>query len=66
MKIRNKYTAICIILICIIICLYGCFKQVNKHKSFINMILEYYPEQKITIIESDPNRLIIKILKGDK
>ncbi len=69
MKQKNKFYAIIISYIIIIITLLiffnGCFNTVNKHKPFINMLLEYYPEQEIKIIESDPNMLIIQIIKGD-
>jgi len=65
MKLKNNYITIFIILINMALYLNGCFNQINKHENFINMMLEYYPENKIKILESDPNRLIIQILKGD-
>lgn len=69
MNLKNKqYLCILTIIswIILILFIYGCFSKVNKHKSFINMLLEYYPNQEIKIIESDPNKLIIQIIKGNK
>lgn len=42
---------------------YGCIGKINKHKTFINMLLEYYPEYNIEITQNDPNSLIINITK---
>jgi len=70
MKQKNKFYTILIIYVTIIISFYlffaGCFGRINKHKDFINMLLEYYPEHNIKIVKSDPNMLIIQIIKGDK
>jgi len=45
--------------------IYGCISKMNKHKTFINMMLHYYPDYKVEIIESTPNSLIINIIKGE-
>lgn len=63
---NNFYMIIIYILIFLSVLIYGCFNKINKHKPFINMLIEYYPEQEIKIIESDPNMLIIQIIKGNK
>jgi hypothetical protein len=63
LKEINKYF---ILLFFTLLTFYGCFNNISKHRNFINMLLEYYPEHRIEIIESDPNKLIINIFKGDK
>jgi len=61
----NKFKTYLILILSIIIFSFhcGCFNKVNKHKSFINMLLEFYPGYNIEIIENDPNSLIINITK---
>lgn len=45
--------------------IYGCFGTVHKNKDLINMLLKYYPEHTVEIIESDPNEVMILIKKGE-
>jgi len=53
---------ICSIII-ISIFFYGCIKKVNTNKSIINYLLIYYPNYNISIVNDDPNIILIKIKK---
>ena len=44
-----------------IITVTSCIKKITHNKDLVNMILTYYPDYKVNIIESDPNPLIINI-----
>lgn len=54
---------IIIFILAYVISFCSCIKNINRNKNFVNMILKYYPEYKVEIIESDPNSLIINIKK---
>jgi len=45
--------------------IYGCFSTIHTHRDIINVLLEYYPDYKVEITDSDPNAIMILIKKGE-
>ena len=60
-----KHTLITITMIASLLLLgtYSCIRSINSNRDLVNLVLEYYPDYEIEILEDDPNRLLISIEK---
>jgi len=58
-----KYFFIVTYIIILILFGFGCIRSINKNKTLFNMLLEYYPEYNIKILNQDPNLILIQIKK---